>query len=65
MDSSHFVLAAPVIADSLASFFLVVLQHGFLLHQLTDCVLVPFPEPGTLSDSYCPIALATSLSMVP
>ena len=65
LDSSHFVLAAPVISDSLAVFFSVLFRHGFLPHELIDCVLVPVPKPcksPSLSDSYRPIALASSLS---
>ena len=67
LDSSHFILAAPVIADPLATFFSVMLRHGFLPHQLIDCVLVPIPKAGknpSLSDSYRPIALASTLSKI-
>jgi len=49
-------LAAPVIADPLATFFSVVLLwHGFLPHQLIDIVLVPVPKSGNkllLAESY-------------
>ena len=67
LDSSHFRFAAPVLVDQLAKFFTVMLRHGFLPHNLIDCVLVPVPKPGknpAMSESYRPIALATSLSKI-
>ena len=65
--SNHFIIAAPVIAEPLANFFSVLLRHGFLPAQLVNCVLVPIPKPGknpSSSDSYRPIALASTLSKI-
>ena len=67
LDSKHFCLAAPVLADSLSGFFTAVLRHGYLPDQLKDCVIVPIPKAGknlSSSDNYRPIALASSLSKV-
>ena len=65
--SNHFIIAAPVIAEPLANLFSVLLRHGFLPAQLVNCVLVPIPKPGkppSSSDSYRPIALASTLSKI-
>ena len=67
LDSTHFCTAAPVIADSLSVFFTVILHHGYLPCQLIDCVLVPIHKQGknpSVSDSYRPIALASTLSKI-
>ena len=66
LDSTHFVVAAPVISDVLVLFFTALLHHGFL-PQIIDCLLVPVPKPGkslSHSDSYRSIALASSLSKI-
>ena len=44
-----------------------ILRHGVIPDSLRDCILVPIPKPGknlSSSDSYCPIALAPTLSKV-
>ena len=41
LDSSHLLLALPVIAEFLSSFFTLVLRHGHLPPPLRDCTLVP------------------------
>ena len=65
LDSSHLILALPVIAEFLSSFFTLILRHGHLPPPLRDCTLVPVPKAGkdiTLVESYRPIALASTLS---
>ena len=67
LDSTHFIVAAPVISDVLVTFFTTLIHHGFLPSQLVDCVLVPVPKTGedlSQSDNYQPIALASSLSKI-
>ena len=54
-------------ADQSASALTPLLHHGFLPPQIIDCLLVPVPKPGknlSHSDSYRPIALASSLSKI-
>ena len=51
--SNHFVLAASVIAPSLATFFTAVLRHGYIPSALRDCVLVPISKPlNRISDIF-------------
>ena len=67
LSSNHLILASPVLSSYLATFFTIVLRHGYMPAALCDCTLVPIPKPRkdpTLSDNYRPIALAPNLSKV-
>ena len=63
--SDHWVHALPALSCHLASLFTAVLRHGYMPEQLRNCVLLPIPKGNkdqALSDSYRPIALASTLS---
>ena len=63
--SNHLSLASVILAPYLSSLFTSMLQHEYIPSTLLDCVLKPLPKPGKdprLSDSYRPIALASTLS---
>ena len=63
--SNHLSLASVILAPYLSSLFTSMLRHGYIPSTLLDCVLKPLPKPGKdlrLSDSYRPIALASTLS---
>ena len=67
LSSDFFTYSAPVIADSLASFFTSVLRHGYMPACIRDCILVPIPKgqkDASKSDNYRSIALAPSISKV-
>ena len=67
LSSNHLILASPVLSSYPATFFTVVLCHGYMPAALRDCTLVPIPKPRkdpTLSDNYRPIALAPNPSKV-
>ena len=67
LSSDFFIHSAPVIADSLASFFTSVLRHGYMSACIHDCILVPIPKgqkDASMSDNYHSIALAPSISKV-
>ena len=64
LNSSHFIMALPVIDEFLCSF---IARHGHLPSCLGDCILVPVLKPGkdsSCGDSYRPIALASTLSKI-
>ena len=61
----HWVHALPALSSSLASLFTAILRHGYMPEQLSNCVLLPIPNGNkdqALSESYRPIALASTLS---
>lgn len=63
--SDHWVYALPALSSSLASLFTAILRHGYMPQQLRNCVLLPIPKGNkdqALSESYRPIALASTLS---
>ena len=63
--SDHWVHALPALSCHLASLFTAVLRHSYMPEQLRNCVLLPIPKGNkdqALSDSYRPIALASTLS---
>ena len=53
LNSSHFIMALPVIDEFLCSLFTIITRHGHLPSCLRDC-----------GDSYRPIALASTLSKI-
>ncbi len=55
------MLAASVIAPSLAKFLTAVLRHGYIPYSIRECVLVPISKDPSVSDSYRPITLAPNL----
>ena len=59
--SEHLKYACAVIAVYLAYFFTACFRHGFILHSISDCVLIPIPKDSkdaSHSQNYRPIALA-------
>ncbi len=66
LSSDFFIHSAPVLADSLASFFSSVLRHGYMPTCIRDCILVPIPkgQDASKSDNHRSIALAPSISKV-
>ena len=67
LNSSHFIMALPVIDEFLCSLFTIIARHGHLPSCLGDCILVPVLKPGkdsSCGDSYRPIALASTLSKI-
>ena len=61
----HFIRALPVIEVFVADLFTSILRHGYIPTVLHDCILVPIPKGNkdpTLSDNYCPVALAPILN---
>ena len=63
--SNHWIHALPALCSPLASLFTAILRHGYMPEQLRNCTLVPIPKGNkdpALSDSYRPIALASTLS---
>ena len=67
LNSSHFIMALPVIDEFLCSLFTIITRHGHLPSCLRDCILVPVLKPGkdsSCGDSYRPIALASTLSKI-
>ena len=67
LESTHFIHAVPIFAEPLSISFSVLLRHSYLPPQLVNCTLVPVPKPcknPSSSDSFRPIALASSLSKI-
>ena len=67
LGSDHFIHAAPAIADLLASFFTALARHGYMSDSIRNCILLPIPKghmDPSVSDNYCAIALAPTLSKV-
>ena len=68
LSSDFFIHSAPVLADSLASFFSSVLRHGYMPTCIRDCILDPIPKgqkDASKSDNYYrSIALAPSISKI-
>ena len=65
--SNRLSLASVILAPYLSSLFTSVLLHGYIPSTLLDCVLKPLPKLDKvlrLSDSYRPIALASTLSQL-
>ena len=67
LSSDFFIHSAPVLADSLASFFSSVLRHGYMPTCIRDCILVPIPKgqkDASKSNNYRSITLAPSISKI-
>jgi hypothetical protein len=65
LSSDHWAHALPALSSTLAALFTAILRHGYMPELLRNCVLVPIPKSNkdpALSDSYRPIALASTLS---
>ena len=45
LSSNHLILASPVLSSDPATFFTVVLRHGYKPAALRCCTLVPIPKP--------------------
>ena len=67
VSSEHLLYASSAIAEPLAIFFTAIMRHGYIPHNLRDCVLVPIPKgnkDASCSQNYRAIALASSVSKV-
>jgi len=65
ISSDHWVHASPAIAGLLASLFTSIIWHGYMPESVRNCILVPIPKDQkdpTISDNYCPIAFAPTIS---
>ena len=67
VSAEHVIFATSALISPLAVYFTSLVRHGFMPSCLWDCVLIPVPKKNkdvTSSSSYCPIALASSISKI-
>ena len=64
--SDHLIHALiPVVSNSLAGLFTAIIRHGYMPAPIKTASFVPIPKTSkvpTISDNYCAIALASTLS---
>ena len=65
--SDNLLVASTALCDFFSKLFTSILRHGYMPKLIRNCSVLPIPKPHkdpTVSDNYCPIALAPNLSKI-